>query len=145
MRWSGSASSYEFLLTSALPQSFTFIPLPIEKSLLSGVPACVAYMLGCLSYSCTPHSSVKLWLIFPEETLVIPQRPPQVHECSIRSETSAMSCYMGIPGGIFQHVASVYPTVSFPCISSCDTPSSQLVNLNSSCTLALQARAKGDL
>lgn len=148
LRWGGAvlpALSYGFPLTSALPPSFMFIPLPVEKSLLSGVPACGACMVGSLSYSCTPHSSVKLWLIFPGETLVVPWRPPQVHECSIRSETSAMSCYVGIPGGFFQHVASFYPTVSFPCISSCETPSSQLVNLNSSCILALQARAKGGL
>ena len=55
-----------------------------------------------------------------------------------------MSCYVGMPGGLLQGVALFCPAVAFPCIFH-DTPSSQLVNLNSGCSLALQARAKGGL
>jgi len=35
-RWSGSASSYKFPLTSALPRSLMFIPLPIEDPCFQG-------------------------------------------------------------------------------------------------------------
>lgn len=47
---SSSVSSYEFPLTSALPRSFTFIPLPVANPCVQGsllhVPLC---MLGSLS------------------------------------------------------------------------------------------------
>lgn len=71
-------------------------------------------------------------------------RLPQVDEGLFSLEARGMwslsmwGCQEGFPV-----CCLMLPYLSlFPCISSCDTPISQLVNLNSSCSLAVQARAK---